>query len=332
MAQFYEVDKNDNRKPVELTTHTSSLEAFRHFKKTFSNSSIMSAMDSISNIFRTPKPLLPYNSIVESIKSMNISNSIFASNLSVLKSQINVSIPNYAQTLQYTSRIIKDIMPQHITWRDSFNALAFTITQQKKMLMQNMNKHFAFSSKKVSSIFERSLEGVNKEIVGKLDTIENKNSLNDHDLKEAEVITNHIIELSYSKRTPKRTTKIFFINLIKKLWKFLGLPQIAILVAIAIAVYTTQCSTPKHIIIQESIQEIVVIEREKPAIILRSIMKNGTRIFKRANTKSEVLFIADIGDIVEVLEAKNEWFKVRVFETYFEGWVQKKYTRQSRAR
>jgi len=57
---------------------------------------------------------------------------------------------------------------------------------------------------------------------------------------------------------------------------------------------------------------------------------NDTRLYKKPNTKSIIIFTLDCGDIIEVIEIHKKWAYVRLYKTDIEGWVLKKYTKGSK--
>ena len=65
---------------------------------------------------------------------------------------------------------------------------------------------------------------------------------------------------------------------------------------------------------------------------LRGIINNDTKLYKKPNTRSTIIFTLDCGDIIEVIKTHKKWVHVRLYKTDIEGWVLKKYTKGTKTK
>ncbi|MCL2247524.1 MAG: SH3 domain-containing protein [Lentimicrobiaceae bacterium] len=155
--------------------------------------------------------------------------------------------------------------------------------------------------------------------------------LDDSDYEKINDLSNYALEMTSSKELPVVAKKAILLYGLQKIWKIMGIPQVGILVAIIL--FCLQTFDVQHkeqkIIIRKTMREIIIIQRECKELILRCMICDEIKVYKKPNTKSTAICSLDCGNIVEVLEKNKKWIYIRAYKTNIEGWVQKKYTKKS---
>ena len=176
------------------------------------------------------------------------------------------------------------------------------------------------------------INAIKSSIEQTVNEISEKDEYDDNDVEKVAGLSKCALEITLTNNYPKSVKKNILINIYKNMWKLMGVPQFALILTVVLFTIQNIISnnTSQRIIIKETIREIIIIEKESRDLNLRGIINNDTRLYKKPNTKSIIIFTLDCGDIIEVIEIHKKWAYVRLYKTDIEGWVLKKYTKGSK--
>jgi hypothetical protein len=217
---------------------------------------------------------------------------------------------------------VKKLIPDMLKVYDSNVASAYadTIKNIDFSLLSNVN-------------FD-SIKRMNSAITRTVNDLSEKSEFDDSDYENVNNISNYALEMTFSDNLPVSVRKNVLFNIVQNLWKLMGIQQFSFLLAVISIVlsFLQPPNVAEKIIIKETIREIIIIEQEHKELNLRGIINDGTKLYKKPNTKSTTIFTLDCGDIVEVLKINKKWVYIRLYKTDIEGWVLKKYTKGSKSR
>ena len=169
-----------------------------------------------------------------------------------------------------------------------------------------------------------------KHIIKKtVNEISDKDVYNDKDVEKVTELSSYALQMTLTSNCPKSVKKNLLMDFFRGIWKFMGIQQLAFLLTIVIFVYqnTVLNNAQQKITINQTINEIIIIERGNIDINLRGITTNNAKLYMKPNTKSQTIFTLDRGDIIEVLKIHKKWVYVRLYKTDIKGWVLKKNTK-----
>ena len=283
-------------------------------------------ISSISNAMKAAAPVLNniydlnknFNSTISSIINSdlfkNINNKLITSFYNIIDSDL---YKNYNTALQQVSLQMLDFINSD-TFKN-FYATAFYVASKFNTITTDLIMNISFNT----------INAINSEIEHTVNKISEKADFEYNDIKKLTELSTYVLETTVTNNYPKSVKKNILINLRRNIWKLMGIPQFAVILTIVIFLIqnTVLNNVSEKIIIRQTINEIIIIEKENIDVNLRGITNNNTKLYMKPNTKSQTIFTLDCGDIIEVIKIHKKWVYVRLYKTDIKGWVLKKYTK-----
>ena len=284
------------------------------------------------------------------LKNINIDTAISSysnvlKNIDVVKNyNFDTMINNYSNVLKgidlmkdFNFDIFKGITSDMVVSNFNYDSIKGINFDVLKSIIPDAIRDFNYKAienidfENIQGINFASLKNITYDISKTLNDLSEKTELDDNDYEKINDLSNYAVKITHSNNFPSYIRKTILLNFLQKLWKFIGKPQVAVLITIILSCYQI-FYVPQKNIIRETIKEIIIIENEHKELNLRGIISNGTKLYKKPNKKSFTVFFLDCGDIVEVLKTNKKWIYIRIFNTDIEGWVFKKYTKGTKNR
>jgi len=250
----------------------------------------------------------------------------------LLLSSNNIKIDTFSDSIK---KLIPDIFlsSNNIkldTFSDSIRKLIPDVLQNNNFTTMSsvLSTLNSINLNAISNINFVGINSINTTVEKTVNEISEKEEYDEIDIEKVKSLGDYALGISLSNNLPVSVKKNILLNFLHNLWKLLGIPQFQFLlgiIAIIITIYSP--SIPHKIIINNTINQIIIIEKENKELDLRGIVNNNVKLYGKPNTKSIPIFSLECGDIIEVLKKNKKWIYVRVYKTDIEGWVLKKYTK-----
>jgi hypothetical protein len=275
------------------------------------NNVMKTAIPTISTLYNNPFKYI-YDTVNVGMPAIDSISKLYGDFLNLTKT----TIPTIALVNSNTYKSIFDAVNVGMPAVDSISKLYDDFQIFTKVAMP-----------RISTINLETISSFNYFVNQKIDEILVKNEYDDDDIERVTELSNFTLGMTFTGNCPNTIKKNLLKNFLRNIWRLMGIPQFAVILAIIIPLVSYAISKYESSNISKTMKEIIIIEREYREQNLRGIIYDSTRIYIKPHTKSLTLYTLDRGDIVEALKLNKKWVYVRLYKTDIEGWVLKKYTK-----